>query len=177
MERKYYRGEMYFAQLGNGIGSEQKGRRPVVIIQNDIGNTYSPTLIVAAITSEIYGKPQLPTHCFLKADNGLQKDSYVLLEQIRTIDKSRIGKYIGRIPEVHISKLNRGLEISVGLNKKKKTSLWLCDTCAKKIRNAGVFSLLKYQGFVKKKEVCCLCKKKPGLMYSLIIKEKEFCNG
>ena len=171
MERKYYRGEMYFAQLGDGIGSEQKGRRPVVIIQNDIGNTYSPTLIVAAITSEIYGKPQLPTHCFLKADNGLQKDSYILLEQIRTIDKSRIGKYIGRIPKVHIPKLNRGLEISIGLNKKKKTTIWLCDTCAKKIRSTGVFSIAHSTRFISCKESCYLCHKRKGAQYHIILKE------
>ena len=177
MERKYNRGEMYYAQLGNGIGSEQKGRRPVVIIQNDIGNTYSPTLIVAAITSEIYGKPQLPTHCFLKADYGLQKDSFILLEQIRTIDKTRIGKYIGRIPDEHIPKLNHALEVSVGLYRNENEKIWLCDTCAKKIRSTGVFSLSKNERFIKSQELCTLCRKRKGSSYSLSIQNKENKNG
>lgn len=177
MERKYNRGEMYYAQLGNGIGSEQKGRRPVVIIQNDIGNTYSPTLIVAAITSEIYSKSQLPTHCLLKADNGLQKDSFILLEQIRTIDKARIGKYIGRIPDVHIPQIDRALRISIGLNNKDKTKIWLCDTCAKKLRSTGVFSLSKNERFINSQELCTLCRKRKGSIYSLSIQNKENQNG
>ena len=170
MERKYNRGEMYYAQLGDGIGSEQKGRRPVVIIQNDIGNTYSPTLIVAAITSEIYGKSQLPTHYFLKANNGLQKDSFILLEQIRTIDKARIGKYIGRIPAVHIPQIDRALRISIGLNNKDKTKIWLCDTCAKKIRSTGVFSITHSTRFVSRKESCYLCRKRSGEQYHIVLK-------
>ena len=170
MERKYNRGEMYFAHLDDGIGSEQKGRRPVVIIQNDIGNTHSPTLIVAPITSEIYNKSQLPTHYFLKADYGLQKDSFILLEQIRTIDKTRIDKYIGRIPEVHIEKINHALEISIGLNKNEKKKIWLCDTCAKKVRSTGVFSITHSTRFVSRKESCYLCRKRNGALYHIILK-------
>ena len=170
MERKYNRGEMYFAHLDDGLGSEQKGRRPVVIIQNDIGNAHSPTLIVASITSEIYGKSQLPTHCFLKADYGLQKDSFILLEQIRTIDKARIGKYIGRIPDEHIPKLNHALEVSVGLYRNENKKIWLCDTCAKKLRSTGVFSMTHSTRFVPRKESCYLCHKRNGALYHIILK-------
>ena len=116
MERKYNRGEMYFAHLDDGIGSEQKGRRPVVIIQNDIGNAHSPTLIVASITSEIYGKSQLPTHCFLKADYGLQKDSFILLEQIRTIDKRRLREHMGHLSDTQMSLVDNAIAVSFGLN-------------------------------------------------------------
>ena len=96
MKRTYQRGEMYYADLGRGVGSEQEGRRPVVIIQNDIGNKHSPTVIVAAITTKTAGKRKLPTHFEIGAEHGLKAPSLVLLEQIRTIDKHRLVKRIGR---------------------------------------------------------------------------------
>ena len=89
------RGEMYYADLSPVVGSEQGGVRPVLVVQNDVGNKYSPTIIAAAITSQI-NKAKLPTHIELNADVfGLQKDSVVLLEQIRTIDKMRLKERIG----------------------------------------------------------------------------------
>ena len=84
MSRTYLRGDLYYADLGHGIGSEQKGTRPVVIIQNNVGNKYSPTVIIAAITSKANIKAKLPTHYYLDAGNGLTQPSLVLLEQIRT---------------------------------------------------------------------------------------------
>ena len=86
MSRTYLRGDLYYADLGYGIGSEQKGNRPVVIIQNNVGNKHSPTVIIAAITSKANVKAKLPTHYYLDAGNGLAMPSIVLLEQIRTID-------------------------------------------------------------------------------------------
>lgn len=88
MNKTYLRGDMYYADLGRGIGSEQEGYRPVVIIQNNTGNKYSPTVIVAAISSKVDAKAKLPTHYLLKAESGLELPSLVLLEQLRTIDKS-----------------------------------------------------------------------------------------
>ena len=115
MNRTYLRGDMYYADLGRGVGSEQEGYRPVLIIQNNTGNKYSTTVIVAAISSKVDAKAKLPTHYLLKAENGLELPSLVLLEQLRTIDKRRLGNYIGRLDEHHIRRVNRALAISVGL--------------------------------------------------------------
>ncbi len=109
------RGEIYYADLSPVIGSEQGGMRPVLIVQNDVGNKYSPTVIAAAITSQKY-KTQLPTHISVNADNcGLQKDSIVLLEQVRTIDKTRLKERMGNLPDNEMSKINRALSVSFGL--------------------------------------------------------------
>jgi len=115
MNRTYLRGDMYYADLGRGIGSEQEGYRPVLILQNNTGNKYSPTVIVAAISSKVDAKAKLPTHYFLQAENGLELPSLVLLEQLRTIDKKRLGAYIGHLEEKHIRKINHALAVSVGL--------------------------------------------------------------
>ncbi len=109
------KGDIYYADLSPVIGSEQGGVRPVLIVQNDIGNRYSPTVIIAAITSQI-NKAKLPTHVEIKGDEyGLSKDSVLLLEQIRTIDKKRLGEKIGRVRKDIIEKVNDALKISLGL--------------------------------------------------------------
>ena len=108
------RGELYYADLSPVVGSEQGGVRPVLVVQNDIGNKYSPTVIAAAVTSRI-NKAKLPTHIELGAkEYGLQKDSVVLLEQIRTLDKCRLKDRIGEIPTDVMAKVNRALMISLG---------------------------------------------------------------
>jgi mRNA interferase MazF len=110
------RGEIYYADLSPVIGSEQGGIRPVLIVQNDIGNKYSPTVIAAAITSQ-REKAKLPTHIELTADNcGLAKDSVVLLEQIRTIDKKRLKEHMGSLDDQSMQKIDQALSISFGLN-------------------------------------------------------------
>jgi mRNA interferase MazF len=109
------RGDIFYADLSPVIGSEQGGVRPVLIIQNDIGNRYSPTVIVSAITSQI-NKAKLPTHIEIKAEDfGLLKDSVILLEQIRTIDKKRLREKIGKLDDELMVKVNEGLFISIGL--------------------------------------------------------------
>jgi mRNA interferase MazF len=109
------RGDIFYADLSPVIGSEQGGIRPVLIIQNDIGNKYSPTVIVAAITSQI-NKAKLPTHIEINSDEyGLNKDSVILLEQIRTIDKRRLKDKIGHINDELMTLVNEGLVISLGL--------------------------------------------------------------
>ncbi len=110
------RGDMFYADLSPVIGSEQGGIRPVLIIQNDTGNKYSPTVIAAAITSQT-GKNKLPTHIEIGSkDNGLKADSVVLTEQIRTIDKSRLKEKIGHIDDSKImSRVNDAIGISFGL--------------------------------------------------------------
>ncbi len=109
------RGDIYYADLSPVIGSEQGGVRPILVIQNDVGNKYSPTIIVAAITSQI-NKARLPTHIEITApDYGLPKDSVVLLEQIRTIDKKRLREKIGKFDEDMMRRVDEGLRISIGL--------------------------------------------------------------
>ena len=109
------RGDIYYADLSPVIGSEQGGVRPVLIVQNDIGNKYSPTVIAAAITSR-QSKTDLPTHIEVNAnDCGLAKDSVVLLEQVRTIDKRRLKKKMGALQSSDMNKINNAISISMGL--------------------------------------------------------------
>ena len=114
------RGDIYYADLSPVKGSEQGGIRPVLIVQNDIGNRYSPTVIAAAITSQI-NKAKLPTHIGISAEKfGLDRDSVILLEQIRTIDKQRLREKIGCLDEKLMLKVNEALYISFGLTEDNK---------------------------------------------------------
>lgn len=110
------RGDIYYADLSPVIGSEQGGVRPVLIVQNDVGNKYSPTIIAAAITSRI-NKAKLPTHIEISAeDYGLNKDSVILLEQIRTIDKRRLRERIGKLDDELMGMVDDAIEVSFGLS-------------------------------------------------------------
>jgi mRNA interferase MazF len=109
------RGDIFYANLNPVLGSEQGGLRPVLIIQNDIGNMYSPTTVVAAITSKIK-RAKLPTHIEISAVRyHLEKDSVILLEQVRTIDKQRLKEKIARLDEETMAKVNEAIAISLGL--------------------------------------------------------------
>lgn len=109
------RGDIYYADLSPVVGSEQGGIRPVLIVQNDVGNKFSPTVIAAAITSQRF-KTTLPTHIQVNADEcGLTKDSIVLLEQVRTIDKKRLKERMGNLTQNDMRKINKGLTVSFGL--------------------------------------------------------------
>ena len=109
------RGDIFYADLSPVIGSEQGGVRPVLVVQNDVGNKYSPTVIAAAITSK-NNKEKMPTHIEIDAQEyGLSKNSVILLEQVRTIDKKRLREKIGRIDEMQMIKVNDALSISFGL--------------------------------------------------------------
>lgn len=107
------RGELYYADLSPVVGSEQGGVRPVLVVQNDVGNKYSPTVIVAAITSQI-NKARIPTHIELNTKYGLTKDSVLLLEQIRTLDKRRLKERIGILDDKCMENVNNALLISLG---------------------------------------------------------------
>ncbi|MEA5050484.1 MAG: type II toxin-antitoxin system PemK/MazF family toxin [Oscillospiraceae bacterium] len=110
------RGEVFYADLSPVVGSEQGGVRPVLIVQNDVGNRYSPTVIAAAITSKS-DKTDLPTHIRLRAGEcGLSRDSIVLLEQIRTIDKRRLRERMGAVNDSAMGKINEALSVSFGLS-------------------------------------------------------------
>jgi len=109
------RGDIYYADLSPVVGSEQGGLRPVLIIQNDVGNRYSPTVIAAAITSRM-GKNRLPTHIDINADKvGLAKNSVVLLEQIRTLDKRRLKEKMGHLDDGMMNAVNTAIAVSFGL--------------------------------------------------------------
>lgn len=110
------RGDIFYADLSPVVGSEQGGVRPVLIVQNDVGNKYSPTVIAAAITSQ-QQKARIPTHIEIGAETtGLSKDSVVLLEQVRTIDKRRLKEKMGSVDEASMSKVNEAISISFGIN-------------------------------------------------------------
>ena len=110
-----HRGEVFYADLSPVVGSEQGGIRPVLIIQNDVGNKHSPTVIAAAITSQI-NKAKLPTHIELGGKNfGLSKDSVVLLEQVRTIDKTRLKEKMGRLDARLMHRVDNAIAVSFGL--------------------------------------------------------------
>lgn len=109
------RGDIFYADLSPVIGSEQGGVRPVLIVQNDVGNKYSPTVIAAAITSQQF-KTKMPTHISVNASVcGLSKDSVVLLEQIRTLDKKRLKEKMGNLPETDMDRIDDALSVSIGL--------------------------------------------------------------
>ena len=110
------RGDIYYADLSPVVGSEQGGIRPVLIVQNDVGNRFSPTVIAAAITSQRY-KTNLPTHIRVNADGcGLAKDSIVLLEQVRTLDKKRLKEKMGTLDGDDMGRVNRALSVSLGID-------------------------------------------------------------
>jgi mRNA interferase MazF len=115
MKIEIKRGDMFFANLDPVIGSEQGGTRPVLIIQNDVGNKYSPTTIVVATITSKTSKTKLPTHISLPHVPGLDRDSLLLLEQLRTIDRSRLRAYVGRLDTDTMQMVDQALAVSIGL--------------------------------------------------------------
>ena len=112
--KNFKRGQIYYADLSPVKGSEQGGYRPTLIIQNDVGNKYAPTVIVAVITSR-HTKANLPTHVWLNAECGLPKESMVECEQVRTLDKSRLKDFMGAVSDEVMAEIDKGLKISFGL--------------------------------------------------------------
>lgn len=169
MDQTYLRGQLFYADLGTGIGSEQQGLRPVVIIQNNIGNKHSPTVIVAAVSSKTKTKAKLPTHFNIGLESGLERPSIVLLEQLRTIDKQRLGNYIGQLSLAQVRELNHALAISIGLIEPipQKLTLCLCGTCANGFRGTGAFLLRQVEPRQAEKEICSYCGKRRGSIYEI----------
>jgi mRNA interferase MazF len=174
MLSKIKRGEMYYADLDPAIGSEQSGIRPVVIVSNDVGNRHSPTIIVAAITSQPK-KKKLPTHCPLPAENGLEHPSQVLLEQVRTLDKSRLQDYIGTLEESDMKGIGRALAVSMGLTDMKNTDgsgfntllLTLCDACVRQFFDSPGHIVRRANQNQRFKEPCMYCSDKSGWNYEI----------
>ncbi|MBR0596444.1 type II toxin-antitoxin system PemK/MazF family toxin [Sinanaerobacter chloroacetimidivorans] len=119
------KGDIFYADLTPIVGSEQGGIRPVLIIQNNIGNRYSPTVIAAAITSQTSKHP-LPTHVSLDGICGLRRDSTILLEQIRTIDRSRLREYIGRLELEKLQAVDQAMAVSLGLENPVMLTQQMC---------------------------------------------------
>lgn len=114
--REFHRGDIYYAELNPYVGSEQGGVRPVVVLQNDMGNTFSQTIIVAPATKRIYKKPSQPTHVVLADVEGLAEVSLFMLEQVRTIDKRRVRYYVGKMTEGQMERIDAALRVSLGLD-------------------------------------------------------------
>ncbi len=118
MDKQVKRGDIYFADLSPVVGSEQGGIRPVLIVQNDVGNRYSPTVIAAAITSQV-NKSKMPTHIEINAKSfGLTKDSVILMEQIRTLDKKRLKEKMGTLDDGFMNQVDHALAVSFGLGRR-----------------------------------------------------------
>lgn len=170
MSKTCYRGEVYYANLGKGVGSEQEGSRPVVILQNDMGNRYSPTTIVAPISCKIDTKAKLPTHYILEPVAGLARSSVVLLEQVRAIDKHRLEYKLGKLPDRHIAGIEKALRISIGLAA-STGSISLCGTCVRKFRNKSAYPLCRTNKH--RKEQCTFCKNRMGFEYEIATCQNE----
>ena len=171
MSTTYLRGQLYYADLSKGVGSEQEGYRPVLIVQNNVGNKYSPTVIVAAVTSKVGVKPKLPTHYFIEANTvGLTAPSIVLLEQLRTLDKRRLERYIGRVDSCHIREINRALAVSVGLMEEMPENLimCLCPTCANNFYGTGSYYLRRVNTDSSEKDICTYCGQRRGFDYEIV---------
>ena len=111
----FLRGEIYYADLDPHYGSEQGGKRPVIVIQNNTGNKFAPTVIVAAVTSKVTKKPNQPTHVLIDRNPAFSRPSMVLLEQIRVLDKSRLGEYIGHLEAGRMKDVEYAMAVSLGL--------------------------------------------------------------
>lgn len=157
-------------------GKAAEAYRPVLIIQNDVGNKYSPTVIVAAVTSKVGVKPKLPTHCFIEANTvGLTAPSIVLLEQLRTLDKRRLERYIGRVDSCHIREINRALAVSVGLMEEMPENLimCLCPTCANNFYGTGSYFLRRISADDSEKDICTYCGQRRGFDYEVVQRPKD----
>lgn len=174
MSKTYLRGEIYYADLEQGIGSEQEGYRPVVIIQNDVGNRHSPTVIVAAVTSRKEAKEKLPTHFYAGEKSGLDRPSVVMLEQLRTLDKQRLDKYVGRLDQKKLNELDNALAISLDLKHHIPDALImsLCSVCADNFRNTGAYILRRVDPGQIQKEKCTYCDQRRGFDYEIIPKRR-----
>ena len=163
------RGDIYYAGLNPVVGSEQGDSRPVIIVSNDVGNNHSPTVIVTPMTGNLRKNP-LPTHVVIPQTCGLGRDSLMLAEQIRTIDHSRLGEYIGHISHDIQPDVDTALAICIGLEKRRPPKgemlvLTLCSRCEADFRNSGY--ILVKKGWQEVKTDCDFCKRDKGLIYGI----------
>lgn len=171
-DKVVYRGEIYYTDLDQGLGSEQMGFRPALVLQNDMGNRYSTTVIIAPITTYSERKTSLPTHFILDAEAGLTVPSIVLLEQIRTISKDQLLNYVGRLKNARMRELTHPLAISVGIIQpvQKQMIMSLCKVCRKQSRVPLEYNLIPY-GDKQVRETCMHCNRRMGRLFEVIPKE------
>jgi mRNA interferase MazF len=168
-KRKIRRGDIYYAYLNPVVGSEQGDCRPVLVVQNDAGNEHSPTIVVVPFTRNLRKNP-LPTHVLIPKSCGLGRDSLVLAEQIRTIDRSRLSNYIGRISQEVQTAIDTALVVCVGLEKRRPPKgemlvLSLCSRCEADFEKSGY--LLVKKGWQEVKTDCDFCKTAKGLTFGI----------
>jgi len=173
MKRPVKRGEIYYADLSPVIGSEQGETRPVLITQNDVGNKYSPTTVIVPITGNLK-KCRLPTHVVIPESSSLDADSLGLVEQIRTIDRTRLGAYIGRIGGKVQAEIDNALAVCVGIDKNlsKKAevlTLCLCPRCESDFWESGC--ILIKRGWQRDKKICDFCETRHGLVFGIFNKK------
>ena len=167
------RGDIFFADLNPVVGHEQGGKRPVLVIQNDTGNRHSPTVIIAPITSAI--KKALPTHMPLVNIDGIIENSILMLEQIRTIDKSRLTSYVANLGGSTMKEVDSLAKVSLQLTETKKTDwmeLCLCFHCAQQFRNSPDHHIFRANPWQTEKERCNYCNTRWGYDFIVISKQK-----
>jgi len=175
MGRIIRRGDIYYADLDPAVGSEQAGSRPILIIQNNIGNLHGPTVIVTALTHHADQKTQLPTHCVLKGVRGLKFESVVLGEQIRTLDKRRLTEFVGRLNRKTMRKVDHVIKVSLGLIEDKRNNemiLSLCPTCAGFFYDSPDYYIKRTDMNQYAKETCDYCQSRRGFTFSIVNKQK-----
>ena len=163
----YKRGEIYLARLDPAVGSEQGGTRPVLIVQNNTGNRFSPTTIAAAFTSR--EKTDLPTHLYVGRQFGLNKKSLLMTEQIRTLDKSRLILRIGELDPFTMREVNHKLITSLDLAGRESFKIILCPECAKLFYSAPRFFARRENPYPEGDDTCQFCGRKKGIGYEIII--------
>jgi len=169
-EKNILRGDLFYARLNPVIGSEQGAFRPVLVVQNNIGNAHSPTIVIVPITRNLKKSP-LPTHVYIPKAYGLESECLALTEQIRTIDRTRIARYIGHICENVQDEIDTALLISIGINDNRSPrgelmDLTLCMTCMGDFSNSGYIVVRK--GIQEEKEKCDFCQTGMGFLYGII---------
>jgi mRNA interferase MazF len=179
------RGQMYLADLNPVVGSEQGGIRPILVVQNNIGNRHSPTIIVVPITTQVK-KTNMPTHVRIPPSFGLPHDSMAMMEQIKTIDKSRLGEYLGYLEDDVMDSIGKALGISVGLGNRmshnrpirqaaheqekdapEELELTLCGPCLQQFVSSPEH-IVKRVDFMQEKETCVYCNVRSGYDYRII---------
>ena len=167
-----FRGDIFYADLSPVIGSEQDGYRPVLVIQNDVGNNHSPTVIVAPISSQIK-KVDLPTHILLPSELELPEESMVMLEQIRTVDRARLDRYIATADDQTMRSVNKAIRVSLGLVPSKSSphpnalTLCLCPTCVSYFYQSKDHFIRRVDPNAKIKEPCDYCRLRQGYDFTI----------
>ena len=164
------RGDLYYGRLNPVMGSEQGGTRPCLVVQNDVGNAHSPTVIIVPLTTS--NKGYLPTHVRIARTGGLITDSIALCEQLRTVDCKRLDGYIGRIDEDTQAAVDSAIVVSVGLREKQVLVLCLCPHCKGGFEDARY--MLIRRGWREEKEACDICKMNRGLEFAVFDREKRW---